>query len=73
MAGIIVLKKGETVYENYFNECTSTNTIHIYSATKSIISALIGIAIDKRYIKSIDQKILDFFPDYTIGEDENTI
>lgn len=34
---------------------------------------MIGIAIDKRYIKSIDQKILDFFPDYTIGEDENTI
>lgn len=34
------------------------------SVTKSIISALIGIAIDGRYIKNVDQKVLDFFPEY---------
>ena len=34
---------------------------------------MIGIAIENGYIKSIDQKVLDFFPDYTIHSNENTI
>lgn len=73
IAGIIVLKNGKTVYENYFNECTANSPIHIFSVTKSIISILVGIAIDKGYIKSVDQKVLDFFPDYAIKRGEKTI
>jgi CubicO group peptidase (beta-lactamase class C family) len=73
IAGIVVLKDGKTLYESYFNECTATNRIHVYSVTKSIISILIGIALDKGYIKSIDQKVLDFFPDYMVKKREKTI
>ncbi|SEW34332.1 serine hydrolase domain-containing protein [[Clostridium] fimetarium] len=72
-AGIIVLKNGKTLYENYFNEYTAASTVHVASVTKSIFSALIGIAIENGYIKSIDQKVLDFFPDYIIGRGESTI
>jgi Beta-lactamase class C and other penicillin binding proteins len=73
IGGIIVQKDGQTVYENYFNECTVTTGLHIFSVTKSIISILIGIAIDKGYINSIHQKILDFYPDYIVKEGEKTI
>lgn len=73
IAGVVVLKDGKTVYENYFNGCTSSSTLHVYSVTKSIISILIGIAIDKGYIKSVEQKVLDFFPEYTIKKGEKTI
>ncbi len=73
IAGMVVLKNGKTVYEKYFNECTATSRIHVYSVTKSIISILIGIAMDKGYIKSINQKVLDFFPDYTVKRREKTI
>lgn len=73
IAGMVVLKDGKTLYENYFNECTADSRIHVYSVTKSIISILIGIAIDKGYIKSIDQKVLDFFPDYIVKRREKTI
>lgn len=73
IAGMVVLKDGKTLYEIYFNECTATSRIHVYSVTKSIISILIGIAIDKGYIKSIDQKVLDFFPDYTVKSREKTL
>jgi CubicO group peptidase (beta-lactamase class C family) len=66
IAGVVVLKDGKTLYENYFNKCTATSRIHVYSVSKSIISILIGIAIDKGYIKSINQKVLDFFPDYKV-------
>lgn len=73
ITGIVVCKDGETVYENYFNECTANSRIHIYSVTKSIISILIGITMDKGYIKNLDQKVLDFFPEYEIKEREKTI
>jgi len=39
----------------------------IHSCTKSIISALIGIAIDEGYIESIDQSVLDLFPERTVA------
>lgn len=71
--GIIVLKNGKTLYEKYFNEYTATNAVHVASVTKSIFSALIGIAIENRHIKSIDQKVLDFFPDYSTPIGEETI
>lgn len=73
IAGIVVLKDGETLYENYFNECTANSRIHVYSVTKSIISILIGIAMDKGYIKDLDQKVLDFFPEYKVKKREKTI
>lgn len=73
IAGIVVLKNGKTLYENYFNECTDASRIHVYSVSKSIISILIGIAMDKGYIKSINQKVLDFFPEYTVKKREKTI
>ena len=73
IAGIVVLKDGETQYENYFDQCTASSRVHIYSVTKSIISILIGIALDKGYIKSIDQKVLDFFPEYIVKRREKTI
>lgn len=66
IGGIVIVRNACIAYENYFNDYTSDDTIHIASATKSILSALIGIAIDKGYIKCIDQKVLDFFPEYEV-------
>ena len=71
--GVVVLKEGKLVYEKYFNGCTRESQVHVYSVTKSIISILIGIAVDKGYIQSIDQKVLDFFPEYVVRKRENTI
>lgn len=73
IAGMVVLKNGETLYEKYFNGCTADSRIHVYSVTKSILSVLIGIAMDRGYIKSVSQKVLDFFPDYTVKKGEKTI
>jgi len=73
ITGIIVQKNGIRLYENYFNGYNADNTIHVFSVTKSVFSALIGIAIDKGHIKSVDQKVLDFFPDYIVKTGEKTI
>jgi len=70
--GIIVQKNNIKIYENYFNGYAADTAFHVFSVTKSFISALIGIAIDKGYIRSIDQQVLDFFPDYTPKRGEKT-
>lgn len=73
ITGIVVRKNDKTVYENYFNGCSAHSRIHIYSVTKSILSILIGIAIDKGSIKNVNQKVLEFFPDYQVKRNEKTI
>lgn len=73
MAGMAILKDGKSVYENYYNGYTKANRIHVYSVTKSIISILLGIALDRGYIESIGQKILEFYPEYIVKRGEKTI
>lgn len=73
MAGMIILKDGKFVYENYYNGFTKAGRIHIFSVTKSIISILFGITLDKGYIDSIEQKVLEFYPEYTVKRGEKTI
>lgn len=73
ITGIVVHKNGLTCYENYFNGYTAENAIHVYSVTKSVFSALIGIAIGKGHLNSVDQKVLDFFPDYMVEAGDKTI
>jgi CubicO group peptidase (beta-lactamase class C family) len=66
-------KDGKEVYSDEWNNYKKTDTCHVMSATKSIVALLVGIAIDKGYIKSIEQPVLDFFPDYKIKRGEKTI
>ena len=73
IAGIVIHQNNEIAYENYFHGYQENDTIHIASVTKSVLSILVGIAIDKGFIKSLDQNVLDFFSDYVIKKREKTI
>ncbi|MFX0210302.1 MAG: serine hydrolase domain-containing protein, partial [Candidatus Hodarchaeota archaeon] len=65
---VIVIKNGYIVEERYLDPKYDQNTLHqIYSCTKSITSALIGITIHDGYISSINRHILDFFPEREIA------
>ncbi|NEW09009.1 serine hydrolase [Paenibacillus sp. SYP-B3998] len=64
---VVVVRKGGIVFEKYFKGFGPQDIHDVTSVTQSIISALIGIAIDAGYIKSVDQKILDFFPEAASG------
>ena len=70
---IIALKDGKTVYEDCWHGYGSDDAVHVASVTKSVVSLLTGIAIDKGLIKSIDDKILDYFPEYQVKRGEKTI
>ena len=67
---ILIVRNGYLVLDAYFYPFSKGQTHQIYSCTKSIMSALIGIAIDKKYIKNIDQPITDFFPDHAFSNDD---
>jgi CubicO group peptidase (beta-lactamase class C family) len=62
---VLIIKDGKLVFEEYFYEYNKTKLHEMRSATKSIISALTGIAIDKGYIKSKTETVLSYFPEYT--------
>lgn len=64
IAGMVVLKDGECIYENCFGGCTENSRIHVSSVTKSVVSILIGIALDNGYIGGVDQRVLEFWCAY---------
>lgn len=73
IAAIAVRKDGACVCEAYFGGCTENSRMHVFSVTKSIVSILFGIALDKGLLDSIDRPVLDFFPDYTPKRGEKTL
>ena len=70
---IVAIKDDEIVYSDTWNDYKKDDCTHIMSATKSIMALLIGIAIDKGQIGSVDDKVLDYFPDYKVKRGEKTI
>jgi|GEM_PF-245013 len=62
--GIIISQSREVLAEEYFNSMNAGRYHNIKSASKSILSILTGIAIEKGYFSGVDQKIADFFPDF---------
>ena len=63
LRSLLVSWRGEVVLERYFNGARADRLANIKSASKSIISALVGIAIDRRMISGLDQPIGTFFGD----------
>jgi CubicO group peptidase (beta-lactamase class C family) len=67
MDSVLVVKNGNLTVEEYLNEDYTASELHsVFSITKSVSSALIGIAIEEGYIESVNQKILDFFQDVNV-------
>ncbi len=60
---LLVIKNGYLIAEDYFNEGSVDQKDRLQSVTKSYTSALVGIALKQGYLSSVDQKMLDFFPE----------
>ena len=70
---VVAYKGGEKVFSDCWNSYKADDCAHIMSVTKSVFALLIGIAIDKGQIKSVDDKVLDYFPEYKVKRGEKTI
>lgn len=63
---ICVWKDGKEIFTEEWNGYKKTDCTHIMSAMKSIMSLLVGIAVDKGMIRSVQEKVISFFRDYTV-------
>lgn len=62
--GVDITQRGKLVFETYFHGLSKNSLHDTRSAFKSVTALLIGVAIDKGYIKNIHQKVYSFFPEY---------
>jgi len=61
----VVIQHKKIILEQYWNNYTPLSLSNSFSMSKSIISMLIGCAITDGYIKSVDQPVSDFLPQWT--------
>jgi CubicO group peptidase (beta-lactamase class C family) len=59
----IVIQDGKILYEHYFNDTRRDSIVTSFSVAKSFDSALIGMAIQDGYIKSVDDPITRYLPE----------
>jgi CubicO group peptidase (beta-lactamase class C family) len=60
---LLVDYRGQLVLERYFNGARPTRPANIKSASKSVLSALVGLAIDRGHLSGVDATLAEFFPD----------
>jgi CubicO group peptidase (beta-lactamase class C family) len=64
---VTVIRNGTIVLDEYFPPFEPNSKHVIHSCTKSIVSALIGIAIEQGYIEGVDQPVLDLFDERAVA------
>ncbi len=67
---VLIAKQNKLIFENYFDGFNAHIPHDLRSASKSISSAIIGIAIDDKIIENVDEKLYDYIPeDYQYTKD----
>ncbi len=65
----IVWSQGKMIFEEYYNGYNKDSLHQIQSQTKSIIALLLGIAIDNGFVKSENELVSSYFPEYFRKDD----
>lgn len=60
----LVVRHGVLVDETYFRGRSATSAFRVHSVTKSFTSALVGIALQRRALTGLDQRISELLPEY---------
>ncbi|MFI5266664.1 MAG: serine hydrolase domain-containing protein [Chloroflexota bacterium] len=62
VAAMLVVRHGYVVFERYYSDFGPSSHFSVASVTKSVLSALVGIALRDGLLRSVDQPIEGFFP-----------
>jgi len=68
---LLISQGNNVLFEAYYNGRDRSQAANMKSASKSVISALVGIALEQGMIESLDQPISDFFPEYITEENRS--
>lgn len=63
-AGFLIIKDGKILNEQYFNGYSDTSLTNSFSVSKTMVTLLLGKAIEEGFINSLDQPITDFLPEF---------
>lgn len=63
ITSILIARNGKLAYEAYFDGSDASALRNTRSATKTVTGMLVGIAIDKGFLASVESPVLKFFPD----------
>jgi CubicO group peptidase (beta-lactamase class C family) len=61
---VLMARHGSLVFEKYYGDASRDGLQNVQSMTKSVSSALVGIALKKGIITSLDARIAGYFPEY---------
>ncbi len=64
----LVIQNGELLYERYWAGHNAKAYSASFSMAKSIVSMLVGIALEEGKIRSLDQVVADFIPEFKEGK-----
>ncbi|WP_461639812.1 serine hydrolase domain-containing protein [Labilibaculum euxinus] len=67
----LVIQDGKVLYEEYWDDYGTESLSNLFSATKSIVSLLIGIAIDQGKINSINDPVGKYLKEFSEDERGN--
>jgi CubicO group peptidase (beta-lactamase class C family) len=67
LRSLLVQSRGRLVGERYYRGATRATRANIKSASKSIVSALVGIAIARGALRGVDQTVAELLPAYVDG------
>ena len=63
----VIIKNDSIWFENYYDGFDENSKTNSFSMAKSYVSGLLGKAISDGYIKSLDQPVGEFFPEFSEG------
>lgn len=73
-ASFLVLKNDTVIYEHYWGDHHPSTLSNSFSAAKTVVSLLVGIAVKDGAIKSIDEPVFHYLPEFTgKGKEKITI
>lgn len=64
----LVIQNDSVLYEEYRDGWTPETLSNIFSATKSIVGLLVGVAHDEGYIESLDDNVSKYLPEFKEGD-----
>jgi CubicO group peptidase (beta-lactamase class C family) len=70
LRSLLISVDGQLVEERYFNGALPSQAANLKSASKSILSALVGIALDRGYLGTLQDSLGKFFPEQLAGADD---
>ena len=63
-AAFLVIKDGQVISEHYMNGYNDRSKTNSFSMAKTVTTLLLGIAIEEGFIKSLQQPLTDFMPEF---------